>query len=71
MAFTAAALGAITARTLVVHGERDPYYPAEMAVELARGIPNSTLWIVPDGPHGPVFGTMAQPFASRALTHLA
>jgi pimeloyl-ACP methyl ester carboxylesterase len=71
MAFTAAALGAITARTLIVHGERDPYYPTEMALELARGIPNSTLWIVPGGPHGPVFGTMAEPFASRALAHLS
>jgi pimeloyl-ACP methyl ester carboxylesterase len=71
MAFTETALGAITARTLIVHGEHDPYYPTEMALELARGIPNSTLWIVPGGPHGPVFGTMAGPFASRALSHLA
>jgi pimeloyl-ACP methyl ester carboxylesterase len=71
MAFTEAALGAITARTLIVHGEHDPYYPTVMALELARGIPNSTLWIVPGGPHGPVFGTMAEPFASRALAHLS
>jgi pimeloyl-ACP methyl ester carboxylesterase len=71
MAFTAAALGTITARTLIVHGEDDPYYPTEMAAELARGIPNSTLWIVPGGSHGPVFGTMAEPFASRALAFLA
>jgi pimeloyl-ACP methyl ester carboxylesterase len=71
MAFTAATLGAIGARTFIVHGERDPYYPVEMALELARGIPNSSLWIIPDGPHGPVFGTMAEPFASRALAHLA
>jgi len=70
MAFTAAALGTITARTLIVHGECDPYYPTEMALELSHGIPNSTLWLVPDGPHGPVFGTMAQPFASRALSFL-
>jgi pimeloyl-ACP methyl ester carboxylesterase len=71
MAFTNAALGAITARTLIVHGEDDPYYPTEMALELAHGIPNATLWIVPGGPHGPVFGTMAEPFASRALAHLS
>jgi pimeloyl-ACP methyl ester carboxylesterase len=70
MVFTAATLGAITARTLIVHGEHDPYYPTEMATELARGIPGSTLWIVPAGPHGPVFGTMAEPFASRALAFL-
>ena len=71
MAFTPASLAGITAPTLIVHGERDPYYPVEMAQELARGIPNSTLWIVPGGPHGPVFGTMAEPFASRALAFLA
>jgi pimeloyl-ACP methyl ester carboxylesterase len=70
MAFTAATLGAIAARTLIVHGEHDPYYPTEMALELARGIPKSSLWIVPEGPHGPVFGTMAEAFASRALAHL-
>ena len=71
MAFTETALRAVTARTLIVHGEQDPYYPTEMALELARGIPNSTLWIVPGGPHGPVFGTLAEPFASRALAHLS
>jgi pimeloyl-ACP methyl ester carboxylesterase len=70
MAFTPAALGAITARTLIVHGEDDPYYPTEMALELARGIRGASLWIVPGGPHGPVFGTMAEPFASRALAFL-
>jgi len=70
MAFTAATLGAITARTLIVHGEHDPYYPTEMAIELAQGIRGSSLWIVAAGPHGPVFGTMAEPFASRALAHL-
>jgi pimeloyl-ACP methyl ester carboxylesterase len=67
MAFTAATLSAITARTLIVHGEHDPYYPMEMAIDLAQGIRGSSLWIVPGGPHGPVFGTMAEPFASRAL----
>jgi pimeloyl-ACP methyl ester carboxylesterase len=71
MAFTGATLAAITARTLIVHGEHDPYYPTEMAMELSRGIPGSTLWIVPDGPHGPVFGTMAGPFASRAVAFLS
>jgi pimeloyl-ACP methyl ester carboxylesterase len=71
MAFTADSLGAITARTLIVHGEHDPYYPVEMAMELVRGISGSTLWIVPAGPHGPVFGTLAEPFASRALAFLS
>ena len=71
MAFTASLLGTITARTLVVHGDRDPLYPVEMALELFRGIPASALWVVPNGGHGPIFGAMAQPFATRALAHLA
>jgi pimeloyl-ACP methyl ester carboxylesterase len=71
MTFTISTLSTITARTLVVQGAHDPYYPTEMAMELVRGIPDATLWMVPDGAHGPIFGTMAAPFASRALAHLS
>ena len=71
MAFTPPQLGTVTARTLIVHGDRDPYYPIEMAIELFRGIPQSALWIVPYGAHGPIFGMMAPPFAATALAHLA
>jgi pimeloyl-ACP methyl ester carboxylesterase len=70
MAFTATRLGTITARTLIVHGDRDPLYPVELAVELYRGIPGSTLWIVPNGGHGPIFGDRAPLFRSEALAHL-
>ena len=71
MAFTPPQLGTVTARTLIVHGDRDPYYPIEMAIELFRGIPQSALWIVPYGTHGPIFGMMASPFAATALAHLS
>ena len=71
MAFTAATLARITARTLIVHGDRDHLYPVELAVELFRGIPRSALWVVPHGGHGPVFGERAAPFAAAALRHLA
>ena len=71
MAFTPPLLGTITARTLIVHGDRDPLYPVEMAIELFRGIPQSALWIVPNGAHGPVFGSMAPTFTTAALAHLA
>jgi pimeloyl-ACP methyl ester carboxylesterase len=71
MAFTPASLATISARTLIVHGDRDPLYPVEMAVELFRGIPESALWIVPNGAHGPVFGSLAPAFVSAALAHLA
>jgi len=70
MNFTAAALSGITARTLIVHGDRDPLYPVELAVELLRGIPNAALWVVPNGGHGPIFGEQAAPFARTAAAFL-
>ncbi|MEO8678629.1 MAG: alpha/beta hydrolase [Vicinamibacterales bacterium] len=70
MNFTAATLGAITARTLIVHGDRDPLYPVEVAVELYRGIPGSALWVVPHGGHGPIFGEQAAQFAAAAIGFL-
>ena len=71
MDFTAARLSAITAKTLIVHGDRDPFYPVEQAVELLRGIPNASLWVVPDGGHGPIFGEQAAPFVQTATAFLA
>jgi pimeloyl-ACP methyl ester carboxylesterase len=71
MAFTPPLLATIRAHTLVVHGDRDPLYPVEMALQLYRSIPSSALWVVPNGGHGPVFGAMAAPFAATALAHLA
>jgi len=70
MAFTPPLLATITARTLIVHGDRDPLYPVEMAMELFRSIPQSSLWVVPNGPHGPVFGDAAPQFVSTALAFL-
>jgi len=71
LSFTPPLLGTITARTLIVHGDRDPYYPVELALELFRGIPRSALWVVAYGAHGPIFGPMAGPFAAAALAHLS
>lgn len=71
MNFDAATLAAITARTLIVHGDRDPLYPVELAVELYRAIPNSALWVVPNGGHGPIFGEQAAPFVSMATAFIS
>ena len=38
MNFTPTTLSSITARTSIVHGDRDPLYPVEPAVELLRAI---------------------------------
>jgi pimeloyl-ACP methyl ester carboxylesterase len=70
MAFTPPLLATITARTLIVHGDRDPLYPVELALEMYRAIPTSALWVVPNGGHGPIFGAMAAPFAEACLAHL-
>jgi pimeloyl-ACP methyl ester carboxylesterase len=70
MNFTPESLRRITARTLVVYGDRDPLYPVELGVELYRGIPNAALWVVPKGGHLPVFLDAAEPFARAALDFL-
>ncbi len=69
--FTPAALSAIPAETLVVAGDRDPLYPVELAVELYRGIPRASLYVVPGGGHSPVFLGERDAFARRALPFLS
>ena len=70
MNFDAASLSRIAARTLIVHGDRDPLYPVELAVELYRSIPNAALCVVPNGGHGPIFGEQAAPFVKTAAAFL-
>lgn len=49
--FNPAQLATITARTLIVFGDRDPGAPVEMALSMYRSIPNAALWIVPSTAH--------------------
>lgn len=70
MNFTASSLSTITARTLIVHGDHDPLYPINMAMELYASIPRSYLWVIPNGGHGPIFGSMAAEFAETSLAFL-
>lgn len=70
MNFTPPYLSTITARTLLVHGDRDPLYPVKLAMEMYEAIPRAYLWVVPNGGHGPVFGDMAGPFVAAALAFL-
>ena len=71
MNITFTTLSSITARTLIVHGDRDPLYPVELAVELLRAIPTASLWVVPVAGHGPIFGHQAVPFAEAATVFFA
>ena len=70
MNFTAEVLSTITARTLVVHGDRDRFFPVEIPVGLYRAIPNAELWIIPGGDHAPIYDTPAA-FTATALRFLA
>jgi pimeloyl-ACP methyl ester carboxylesterase len=54
MALTEGDLARIRARTLVVHGDRDAFFPVEIPVALYRGIPWAYLWILPGWGHGPL-----------------
>jgi pimeloyl-ACP methyl ester carboxylesterase len=69
MNFTAQSLSAITARTLVVHGDRDNFFPVEIPVSIYRSIPNAALWIIPGGDHVPIYDPTV-PFATTALRFL-
>lgn len=51
MAFTAEALSSITAPTLIVHGDRDPFFPLDIALMMHDAVPTSWLWVVPNGGH--------------------
>lgn len=62
MNLTPANLATIKARTLIVHGDRDEFFPVEIPVEMYRSIPGSQLWIVPNGDHVPIYGSRAAEF---------
>lgn len=76
MNFTPPYLSTITARTLIVHGDRDPLYPVNLAVEMYSAIPRSYLWIIPNAGHGPILreytgsGETTQQFAETAMAFI-
>ena len=70
MNFTPPLLATIQARTLIVQGDRDPLYPVELSVDMAKAIPRSSLWIIPGGGHGPVFGERWPEFLKAAAAFL-
>ena len=70
MSFTDPHLGTIRARTLIVHGDRDEFFPVDIAAQMYRAIPRSALWIVPGGDHVPIYGRRAAAFQDEALAFL-
>jgi pimeloyl-ACP methyl ester carboxylesterase len=55
MSFTTERISQIRARTLLVWGDRDPYYPIDVAIELFQAIPNAALWVLPSQEHFPLW----------------
>ena len=51
--FTPDKLNTIKANWLVVLGDNDIFVPLQLGLEMHQGIPNSRLWIVPNGGHTP------------------
>jgi pimeloyl-ACP methyl ester carboxylesterase len=70
MNFTGPYLSTITARTLVVHGDRDVFFPVDIPVQMFHSIPNSALWIIPNGGHVPIYDPKV-PFTTTAVEFLA
>jgi pimeloyl-ACP methyl ester carboxylesterase len=49
-------LARIKAKTLIVHGDRDMFFPVSIPATLYQSISGSALWIVPNGDHSPTAG---------------
>jgi pimeloyl-ACP methyl ester carboxylesterase len=67
--FTPPYLSKIRAATLIIHGDRDPFFPVPMALEMYRAIPHAYLWVIPNGGHVPVFADPAS-FVKTTLEFL-
>lgn len=58
MNFTPPYLSLIKCPTLIVHGDKDGFFPIEIPFEMHKSISNSFLWIIPNGEHLPVWNTL-------------
>lgn len=70
MNFTGPLLSTIKARTLIIHGDRDEFFPVNIPVEMYHSIPRSASWIVPNGRHVPIYDPRL-PFLSTVQEFLA
>jgi len=59
--FTPDILNTIKAKCLVVLGDNDFVIPVQLGIEMYQNIPNSRLWIVPNGGHFPHLDAGIQP----------
>lgn len=71
MSFAPTTLARIKARTLIVHGDRDEFFPVSIPVEMYRAIPEAELWIVPNGEHVPIYRGRTREFLEVVRAFLA
>lgn len=64
-------LATIKARTLIIHGDRDEFFPVAIPVEMYNAIPGSQLWIVPNGDHVPIYDARTPEFLRVARQFLS
>jgi pimeloyl-ACP methyl ester carboxylesterase len=69
MNFSAQELAAIRSRTLVIHGDRDRFFPADIALHMCSAIPNASSWIIAGGDHDAIY-THQIPFCQHVLQFL-
>jgi len=60
LTLTVEQLAAIKAKTLILLGDRDSYFPVNIAVDMYQAIPNSSLWILPNTGHLNIFEKLRQ-----------
>lgn len=66
-------IGGISAPTLIVHGDRDQFFPVEVPAQLYRLLPNAELCLLPNTGHGVPrerpdwFNAVALDFLARRL----
>jgi pimeloyl-ACP methyl ester carboxylesterase len=64
-----AAAAAVTVPLLIVHGDRDDYFPAHHAWQIHRSAPESTLWM--EAGFGHAEGAVTEDLAQRMADWLA
>ena len=53
--FTADRLNEIRARTLLIVGDSDEWFPVEVILEMRDAIPGSSMWVIPSQGHSPIW----------------
>ena len=54
----------------ILQGDRDPFYPLQISVDMAAAIPHAALWIVRGGGHAPISGERWPEFLQTAAEFL-